>query len=301
MAGFITNPSKTKLPFLFLTGAGTKMDKTTRQKVYEILESRIQQIFVAKVIAVTLILLIGLNVIAAVLETDAGYFQSYGRLFDAFAAISVLIFTAEYFLRVWCCTENPRFQEPVTGRLRYMATPIAIIDLLVILPFLIFPIILLYPGLIPLVRFSRIFWILKSGHYSRSLKTFMRVFEAKKGQIFMAFFLMMLVLVLGSAVIFLAEHNAQPHKFSSVLASMWWGIETMATIGYGDMIPITPVGKFIAGIIALLGVGLFAIPAGIFASGFVEESNKRKERETQKETICPHCGKNIHDPPEDPK
>ena len=277
------------------------MDKTTRQKVYEILESRIQQIFVAKVIAVTLILLIGLNVIAAVLETDAGYFQSYGRLFDAFAAISVLIFTAEYFLRVWCCTENPRFQEPVTGRLRYMATPIAIIDLLVILPFLIFPIILLYPGLIPLVRFSRIFWILKSGHYSRSLKTFMRVFEAKKGQIFMAFFLMMLVLVLGSAVIFLAEHNAQPHKFSSVLASMWWGIETMATIGYGDMIPITPVGKFIAGIIALLGVGLFAIPAGIFASGFVEESNKRKERETQKETICPHCGKNIHDPPEDPK
>lgn len=284
-----------------VTGIGISMDKTSRQKVYEVLESRIQQLRMGRIIAITLILLIGLNVIAAVLETDAGYFRMYGRMFDAFAAVSVLIFTAEYFLRVWCCTENQRFREPVTGRLRYMATPVAIIDLLVILPFLLFPFILLYPVLIPLVRFSRIFWILKASHYSRSMKTFARVFRAKIGLIVMAFFSMMILLVIGSAMIFLAEHDAQPQKFSSVLASMWWGIETMATIGYGDIVPITPLGKIIAGIVALLGVGLFAIPAGIFASGFVEEVNKRKNEETPKSTFCPHCGKKIHDPPEDQK
>jgi voltage-gated potassium channel len=121
---------------------------------------------------------------------------------------------------------------------------------------------------------------------------------------FIAFFVMFVLLILGSALIFFAEHDAQPQKFSSVLASMWWGIETMATIGYGDMVPVTPLGKFIAGIVALLGVGLFALPAGFLASGFIEEVHrKEEERSCQKEkkppvsSTCPHCGKDLQEPP----
>jgi voltage-gated potassium channel len=216
-------------------------------------------------------------------------------VFDAFAALSVLVFTAEYVLRVWCCTENPLYVAPVTGRLRYMASPIAIIDLFVIAPFFMLPFLVAYPHIFWLVRFSRIFWILKISHYSRSLKTLVRVFHAKRGEILLAFSIMLVLLILGSALIYFAEHNAQPQKFSSVIASLWWGIETMATIGYGDMVPVTPLGKFISGIVALLGVGLFALPAGIFASGFIEELNKRKEDKNSPSHVCPHCGKDIRD------
>ena len=240
-----------------------------RKSCYEVLESRARELPLGRFVAGSLIMLILLNVIAAVFETDSGIFHLYGRIFDAFAILSVVVFTAEYVLRVWCCTENPHYNSPVSGRLRYTATPVALIDLVVILPFLLLPFIPLSPAVFSFIRFFRIFWILKIAHYSRALKTFSRVFAAKKGEIFAAFFIMLLLLVLSSALIFFAEHEAQPTKFSSVLASMWWGIETMATIGYGDMVPITPLGKFIAGIVALIGLGLFALPAGIFASGFI--------------------------------
>jgi voltage-gated potassium channel len=267
------------------------MADSAKQKVYEILERGALEHPLGRFIAGTLSLLIFLNVIAAVLETDAQVFQDYNHLFDLFALLSVMIFAAEYIIRVWCCTENPLYRDPVRGRLKYMASPVALIDLLVILPFLLLPFIAMTPGILSFIRFFRIFWILKISHYSRALKTFGRVFAAKRGEIFVAFFIMLVLLIIGSALIYFAEHDAQPQKFSSVLASMWWGIETMATIGYGDMVPVTTLGKFIAGIVALLGVGLFALPAGIFASGFIEEINRKKKGEDT--LTCPHCGKVI--------
>jgi len=277
------------------------MTDSAKQRVYAILESGALDHPAGRFIAGTLGLLIFLNVIAAVLETDAQVFQSYNHLFDVFALISVTIFAGEYLVRVWCCTENPLYRDPVRGRLKYMATPVALIDLFVILPFLLLPFVVMNPETLAFIRFFRIFWILKISHYSRALKTFGRVFSAKRGEIFVAFFVMFVLLILGSALIYFAEHDAQPQKFSSVLASMWWGIETMATIGYGDMVPVTPLGKFIAGIVALLGVGLFALPAGIFASGFIEEIHRKKNDSVS--FPCPHCGKTItrdHGGEEDP-
>ena len=253
------------------------MDGSIKAQVYEILESRIFEHPSGRLIAALLSLLIFFNVIAAVLETDTAIFNSFGRILDVFAIFSVLVFTLEYILRVWCCTENPEYRHPIQGRLKYMRTPMAIIDLLVILPLLISPLLRAYPGIVSFIRFLRIFWILKIGHYSASFKTFGRVLSAKRGEMFIAFFVMFVLLILGSALIYFAEHDAQPEKFSSVLASLWWGVETMATIGYGDMVPITPLGKFIAGIVALIGVGLFALPAGFLASGFIEEVNRKKE------------------------
>ena len=271
---------------------GASMGTDIQKQVYEILESRSRESPAGIFVSHALILLILINVIAAVLETDAVVFHNYGKILDIIAAVSVFIFTAEYILRVWCCTQNPDFRLPVTGRLRYMATPAAIIDLLVIVPFIILPFIA-HKGLTSLIRFLRIFWILKIGHYTRSLTTFSRVFKAKQEEIFIAFFVMLVLLVMGSAMIFYAEHDAQPTKFSSVLASMWWGIETMATIGYGDMVPVTPLGKVIASFVALVGIGLFALPAGILASGFIDEYSKKRKEEQEPPRVCPHCGKEL--------
>ena len=278
------------------------MDTTIQKReVYEILKSPPSQDNPrGRAVANVLILLIFLNVIAAVLETDVGIYQQYGRMLDTFAFFSVVIFVVEYILRVWCCTEDPRYHAPLTGRLRYMATPLAIIDIVVILPFLLLPFLAAFPRLFWMVRFSRIFWILKIGHYSQSLKTFSKVIKAKKGEIFLAFFAMLVLLILASALEYLAEYQAQPTKFSSVIATLWWGVETLATIGYGDMIPITPVGKILAGVVALLGIGLFALPAGILASGFVDALHKTED-EKQRSDTCPHCGKNIREKPEQKK
>jgi len=272
------------------------MEQPIKTQVYEIIESRIHDHPLGRLIAGTLVLLILINVIAAVLETDTPMYQAYGSLFDLLAAFSVVVFTVEYIIRVWCCTENPLYCDPVRGRLRYMATPVALIDLFCVVPFFMAPFLAATPGVVQFIRFLRIFWILKMNHYSRALKTLGRVFAAKRGEIFMGFFIMLVLLILGSAMIYFAEHDAQPQKFSSVIASLWWGIETMATIGYGDMVPVTPLGKFIAGVVALVGVGLFALPAGIFASGFVEEIHRKKERDTPLQ-VCPHCGKKIDTPP----
>jgi len=273
------------------------MGTNVQKRVYEILESRSREIPAGRLVSRSLLLLILINVITAVIETDAGIFHSYGRILDIIAAFSVMVFTLEYILRVWCCTQNPAYQAPVTGRLRYMATPAAIIDLFVIIPFIFLPFIA-HQGLFSFIRFLRIFWILKIGHYTRSLGTFSRVFKAKREEIFIAFFIMLVLLVLGSALIFFAEHDAQPTKFSSVLASMWWGIETMATIGYGDMVPVTPLGKMIAGVVALVGVGLFALPAGILASGFIDEYQKNRCDVKTPPDVCPHCGKVIDNQPQ---
>lgn len=271
------------------------MEQPLKTQVYEIIESRIHEHPLGRLLAGTLILLILINVIAAVLETDAPMYLAYGSLFDLLAAFSVIVFTVEYLIRVWCCTENPLYHDPVRGRLKYMATPVALIDLFCVLPFLVAPFLAATPAVVQFIRFLRIFWILKMNHYSRALRTFGRVFAAKRGEIFMGFFIMLVLLILGSAMVFFAEHDAQPQKFSSVIASLWWGIETMATIGYGDMVPITPLGKFIAGIVALVGIGLFALPAGIFASGFVEEIHRKKD-DCAPAQICPHCGKQIDNP-----
>ncbi len=265
--------------------------------IYEILESKTHFLLIGRLIAGALTFLILLNVIAAVIETDNGLYTLYGPSLDAFALFSVAVFTIEYILRVWVCTSDPRYSDPVTGRLRYMVSPVAIIDLVVIAPFFCLPFLSGFPGIFKLIRFFRIFWIVKLTHYSRSLKTFGRVFRAKKGDIFTAFFVMFVLLIISSSLMFLAERAAQPTKFSSVLASMWWGIETLTTIGYGDMVPVTPLGKVIGGAVMMMGVGLFALPAGIFASGFFEERNREREISGDKKAICPHCGKDIHDMP----
>ncbi|MFA5221255.1 MAG: ion transporter [Methanoregula sp.] len=268
-----------------------------KQRIYEVLESKTLILPAGRFIAGSLTLLIFLNVIAAVIETDNGLFTSYAPSFDAFAMFSVGVFTIEYVLRVWVCTSNPRYSAPVTGRLRYMASPVAIIDLVVIIPFFLLPFLTGFPGVFKFIRFFRIFWIVKLTHYSRSLKTFGRVFIAKKGDIFTAFFVMIVLLIISSSLMFFAERAAQPTKFSSVLASMWWGVETLTTIGYGDMVPVTPLGKLIGGMVMMMGVGLFALPAGIFASGFFEERNRQRELHRDEKTVCPHCGKDIHDAP----
>ena len=190
------------------------------------------------------------------------------------------------FSRLWVCTEREKFVTAIRGRLRYALTPMALIDLAAILP-LYLP--LFFTVDLRLLRLLQLLRLLKVIRYSESLRIFTDVYRMKKGELTMVFLVILFLLVMASALIFYVEPDAQTEAFSSIPASMWWGVATLTTVGYGDIYPITPLGRFLGAIIALLGIGLFALPAGILGSGFVG-ALRRKE---SSKFYCPHCSEEI--------
>lgn len=228
--------------------------------------------------------LILLNVLALMLETMPSLYQSWHAYFHAFEVFSVSLFITEYLLRIWVANLNPAYHHPVTGRLLYLLSPLALIDLLAFLPSL-----LLMSGLdLRFLRMLRLFRVLRLLHIPRFNKAMHSIWEAassKKAEFVIAGTIMFVLLILCSSLAYFAEHEAQPQAFSSIPAAMWWGIMTMTTVGYGDVYPITVMGKIIAAFFAALGIGFFALPSAILASALIEQSRKKELDNT-----CPHCG-----------
>ncbi|MDD1676840.1 MAG: ion transporter [Methanomicrobiales archaeon] len=262
-----------------------------RKRLHEILENVSPHDRAIHIFDVFMITLITLNVLVVTIETIPGLHETYLLAFTIFDIFSVIVFTIEYILRLWVITVSPAYQRPVLGRLRYAITPLALVDLIAIAPFyipLLLPMHLIDLRFLRILRLVRIFRIFKLSRYSEAVKTLERVLYNKKEELAATFFILILLLIFSSSLIYYAEHDAQPEKFSSIPDAMWWGVITLATVGYGDVYPVTVAGKIIGGFVAIIGIGLFALPAGIFASGFAEELAQRK---MQCATICPHCGK----------
>ena len=238
-----------------------------------------------------LALLIVLNVAALILGSVEGIHQAAPAAFRWFEAASVALFSLEYGLRIWVCTAGPGAGAGAGGRLRFALSPVMLIDLAAILPFYLF----LLAGMggmgSPGFRVVRLLArAARLGRYSRGLRTLAAAFQSRAGELFSVLLVMGVLLVLASAVMFFAENAAQPEKFASIPAAMWWSVITLTTVGYGDVAPVTVAGRVVAGVIAILGVGLFAIPAGILGSGFVEQMQQRKSAAA---ATCPHCGREI--------
>lgn len=238
---------------------------------------------------VFIICLIVLNVTAVVLETVWWINARFAHLFDLFEMFSVAVFTVEYILRVWSCTVDPRFSDPIRGRFRFMRTPLAVADLLAFLPFYL-PFVFPDMRVLRVVRLFRLLRIMKLARYTESIDLFEDVIRMKKDELVLVFVSLLILLLVSSTLMYEVEHDAQPDKFSSIPAAMWWGLVTLATVGYGDVYPVTPAGKLIGSVVVMLGIGLFALPAGIIASGFSEALQRRRESH---EMVCPHCGKPI--------
>jgi voltage-gated potassium channel len=262
-----------------------------KKRIYEIMEVQAPGDQPAHVFDIFMLGIITLNIIVVMLETVKFIEVNYFIYLHAIDVVSVAIFTVEYGLRMWVSTENPRYQHPLFGRIRHALAPMPIIDLLAILPFFMPFIIAIDLRFIRVLRLFRVVRILKLGHYSESIKTFERVVVTRWHELAMAFFAIIVVIVMCSSVMYYAEHEAQPDKFASIPESLWWATITLATIGYGDVYPITPLGKFIGAIIALMGIAIYALPTGIVAAGFVEELYAKKQH--KEEIVCPHCGKTI--------
>lgn len=268
------------------------MFENLKARVYDVLVETDDDEVVDRVVAVFLMLLILINALAVVLETVDDLNARYGALFHSLEIVSVTIFTVEYLLRLWVAPLDARYAKPFTGRIRYAFSLMAIIDLLAILPGLL-P--LIFPFDLRIIRFLRLFRLFrlfKMSRYVESLNTLDDVVRSKKEELIVTIVMIAMLLLFASSLMYVVETDAQPDKFPDIPSAMWWGVATLTTVGYGDVFPVTPLGKVLGGCIAFLGIGMFALPTGILASGFAEEIKKRRRKDTAC-LLCPHCGGDI--------
>lgn len=227
---------------------------------------------IAKITDWALIVLILANAIAVILESIDGIYYPYQRYFNAFELFSVFIFAIEYLIRLWAIAEKNR-PKSWQIRLKWLFSFNAIIDLLAILPFL-----LQMAGID--LRFLRVFRLLrlfKLTRYFDSLRILLVVIEKERGSFGAVIFILMLLIILSASGIYLVEYDAQPTEFNSIPHAMWWAVVTLTTVGYGDVTPITPLGKLLGAFITVLGVGIAALPAGILATGLTHELENQKQ------------------------
>jgi len=243
-----------------------------RKRTYDILEAHREGDKVSKWIDNFLVVMIISNICLLVLETVPEIYSVAPSFFYQFELVSIIIFSLEYVLRVWSCGISHKYDHGIRGRLKFMSSPFAVIDLVALAPFFL-------PFLGIDFRFLRAFRLLrliKIGRYSKSVLVFKQALSSKKDELMVSCFLIVVGILFSSCLIYYLEHEAQPKVFSSIPASMWWSVVTLTTVGYGDMSPITPIGKIVAGFIALSGIGLFTVPTAIIASAFVEQQDLRR-------------------------
>jgi voltage-gated potassium channel len=247
-----------------------------RNKVHSLLDPKPPGSLGSKAVEAVVVTLILLSVTAIVVETVPGMSEPYGLWFHWIERGTLTVFAAEYVLRIWSCTADPTYSHPIGGRLRFAMRPLLVIDLISMLPLLItgngLPIIM--RGL----RMLRLLRLLKLTRYSTGLQTFGRVLKRCAPELLSTLFVMMVMLVFSSSLMFLLERDANP-KFGSIPDAMWWGIATFTTVGYGDVTPITPLGRLLGGCVAILGIAMFAIPAGVLGAAFSQELTKRNKHQ----------------------
>ena len=246
--------------------------------------------------------LIWLSVIAIILESFQPLRGKYQWFFTAFELISVMVFSAEYIFRLWTADLKYKELTPWQARLRFVVSPMGVIDLLAVLPFYL-PFFFKFDlRFIRILRTMRLLRIFKLNRYTRALSLFIRVFYEKRNELGITLFVMFLMLLMSSTVMYYLESDVQPDKFPDIISTFWWSVATLTTVGYGDVFPVTGWGKLISGIIAILGIGLVALPTGILSAGFIEKIEDKKAAEKQQKTkakpldYCPYCRERLPKP-----
>ena len=257
------------------TFAGREGPVTVRQRVHDILEYGSEFDPVAKGVNSFLVGLIVLNVIAFAAGTVPRIHAAYGTALDLFNVFSVVIFTIEYALRLWSCVEVPMLHTlaPSLARLRFATRPLLLIDLFAIAPFYLS---FIFNLDLRVLRVLRLFRFLKLARYSPGLVALGRVISNERRALYGAMLIMVTLLLFAATGIYFLEREAQPDAFGSIPAAAWWALATLTTVGYGDVVPITHMGRVFGGFMMLFGLGMFALPIGILATGFSREANRRE-------------------------
>ena len=271
------------------------MYKKIKKTVFKIVQLAEKGNLASRIFDLMIITLIIINLIMVIIETfDIP--DSVRSIINYVEVISVIIFTTEYLLRLWTADLLYPDTNFILSKFRYIFSFMAIIDLLSILPFylpLIFPIDL---RVLRALRIIRLFRLFKINRYTVAFSTIGKVFKRKASQLISSVFVVCILMIISSVLMYNVENQAQPEQFNNAFSALWWAVATLTTVGYGDIYPVTVLGKLLSAVIALLGIGLVAVPTGIITSGFMEviEDDKMNHKECKKK-YCPYCGNKIDD------
>ena len=248
--------------------------KNFKKRVFDIIQIGTKGDLPSFAFDVILTVMIILNITSMVLETFER-FSSYSWLFKLIEGVTVIFFAIEYALRIWTADVLYKDKSPIAARLRFLVSFDGIVDLMTILPFFYLS------GFVAfrILRVVRIFHLFRINTSSDSFAVIVEVIFEKKNQIFSSVFIILVLMLASSLGIYSAEHEAQPEAFDNAFSGMWWSISALLTVGYGDIYPITTAGRIMGIIIALLGVGVVAIPTGIISAGFVERYSRELNRD----------------------
>jgi len=256
----------------------TKTDSqntTMRRHLFEIMEVGLSGSFVGRVFDVFIIFLILINIAAVALETVGYLGRLYAKEFMILEIFSLSVFVIEYLVRVWVSVEyrvTPDAPGKARFRRHFIFSPLMIIDFIAIAPSLILTSLGVDLRVLRIFRFLRLFKLMR---YSPALGSLFNVLYSERRALYAAFIVMIGLVVFSATVIHALEHVAQPEEFGNIPSAMWWALSTLTTVGYGDVVPITAWGKVFGGVVMIFGLGMYALPIGIIASGFANEIHQR--------------------------
>ena len=233
-------------------------------------------------------LLILLNVSMLIVASYKELFDEYIEWFEYFEIFTVVVFSIEYILRLWTANFEFEGKNGFVKRIKFVFSFYGLVDLFAVLPFYL-PFFFAFDlRVLRILRLFRLLRIFKLGRLSKSLQTITAVLKESKSELAITVYVAFILMILSSTLMYYVENQVQPEKFENIGQAMWWSVATLTTVGYGDIYPITGLGKILSSIIALVGIGFVALPTGIISSAFINRMQTQKEEGKQCE--CPNCG-----------
>ena len=245
-----------------------------RRRLYEILDHGGIGDRAAAMVGRLIVLLIVINLVAVTLESVPALHAEYGALFTAVEFLSLVVFTIEYGLRAWGAPEHPAYRHSSARAARwdFIRSPLGLIDLVAVMPFwLAFAL----PTDLRVLLVLRMVRFLKLARYSPAMRSLLDALYGERRALFGCFVILLGATLFAAGIMYLAERHAQPDKFGTIPDAMWWAIVTLGTIGYGDVVPVTVLGRMVASVTIFIGLIMVALPIGIIATAFAEEVHRR--------------------------
>lgn len=288
-----------------------KGSKMNRKRIFTIIQVGNLSDFPSRAYDISLVVAVAVNIFIAVFDTFPQA-DPYEGIIWAIECVTVVFFAIDYVLRIWTADYLYEYLSPAKARLKFIFSWAGIVDMLSCLPFLVSA----GGGALRMFRIIRILRVFRIHHYADPLRVISDVLKKKKGQLLSSIFIVFILMVASSLVMYNLEHEAQPEAFANAFSGFWWAANTLLTVGYGDVVPVTLAGKICGTMLTFLGVGIVAIPTGILSAGFMEQvsivrekavvegiirdtafaeegGGERNEPEKDEYVYCPYCGKRL--------
>ena len=282
-----------------------------RRRIFTIIQMGNLSDFPSRAYDISLVIAVAVNIFIAIFDTFEQA-APYEGIIWAVECVTVVFFAIDYILRIWTADYLYENMSPGKARLKFIFSWAGLVDLLSCLPFLVSS----GGGALRMFRIIRILRVFRIHHYADPLRVIGDVLKKKQGQLLSSIFIVMILMVASSLMMYNLEHEAQPEAFANAFSGFWWAANTLLTVGYGDIVPVTLAGKICGTLLTFLGVGMVAIPTGILSAGFMEqvsivrekavvegvirdtafaeeEREAAEKKETEEYAYCPYCGKRL--------